>query len=131
MINHTIETKTSPVILTFQLQKEKEPAIASICKSLGIRLSAVPARDYAQKLGYLAGVKGFPREKSIYDGMPFPAEMLVFSGLNSDQVDAFLAEYKKTGLPAIGLKAIVTPHNVFWTAEALFRELMKEHLSLR
>lgn len=121
----------SQVILTFQLQKEKESKVASICKSLGIRLIAVPIKDYAQKLGYLAGVKGFQREKAIYDGAPFPVEMLVFSGMNSEQVDAFLVEYKKTGLPAIGLKAVVTLYNVVWTAEALFCELMKEHLSCK
>lgn len=123
------ENNMSQVILTFQLQKEKEDGVAPICKVLGIRLTAVPMKDYAQKLGYLAGVKGFPREKAIYGGIPFPAEMLVFSGMDSSQVDAFLAEYKKTGLPAIGLKAVITPHNVFWTADELFRELMKEHLS--
>ena len=119
----------SQVILTFQLQKEKEDAIAAICKSRGIKLLEIPVKDYNQKLGYLAGVKGFSREKAVYDGAPFPAEMLVFSGMDSEQVDIFLVEYKKTGLPAIGLKAVVTPHNVFWTADALFRELMKEHLA--
>lgn len=120
----------SQTILTFQLQKEKENAIAEICKRLGIRLKAIPARDYAQKLGYLAGIKGFPQEKVIFSGTPFPAEMLVFSGMNSDQVDMFLKQYKETGLPVIGLKAIVTPYNIFWTAEMLFSELMKEHLAV-
>ena len=119
----------SQVILTFQLQKEKEDAVASICKSLGIKLLGVPVKDYTQKLGYLAGVKGFSREKAVYDVTPFPTEMLVCSGMDPNQVDAFLAEYKKTGLPVIGLKAVVTPHNVFWTATELFRELMKEHLA--
>ena len=119
----------SQVILTFQLQKEKEDAMATICKPRGIKLLEIPVKDYAQKLGYLAGVKGLSREKAVYDGAPFPAEMLVFSGMDSEQVDIFLVEYKKTGLPAIGLKAVVTPHNVFWTADALFRELMKEHLA--
>jgi len=66
----------------------------------------------------------------VYSGPDFPAEMLVFSGMNSTQVEVFLAEYKKTGVPAVGLKAIVTPHNVFWTAEALFKELLKEHLHM-
>ena len=50
--------------------------------------------------------------------------------MDSEQVDVFLVEYKKTGLPAVGLKAVMTPHNVFWTADALFRELMKEHRTL-
>ena len=119
----------SQVILTFQLQKEKEDAMATICKSRGIKLLEIPVKDYNQKLGYLAGVKGFSREKAVYDVTPFPTEMLVFSGMDPNQVDAFLAEYKKTGLPVIGLKAVVTPHNVFWTATELFRELMKEHLA--
>ena len=120
----------SQVILTFQLQKEKEDAMATICKPRGIKLLEIPVKDYAQKLGYLAGVKGFSREKAVYDGAPFPAEMLVFSGMDSEQVDIFLVEYKKTGLPAVRLKAVMTPHNVFWTADALCRELMKEHRTL-
>ena len=119
----------SQVILTLQLQKDKEDAMATICKPRGIQSLETPVNDYAQNSGYLAGVKGFSREKAVYDGAPFPAEMLVFSGMDSEQVDIFLVEYKKTGLPAIGLKAVVTPHNVFWTADALFRELMKEHLA--
>ena len=85
--------------------------------------------DYAQKLGYLAGIQGFKREKAVYCGGAFPKEMLIFSGLNSNEVDTFLAEYKKTGLSPIDLKAIVTQHNVFWTPETLFRELMKEHFA--
>ena len=56
--------------------------------------------------------------------------MMVFSGMNPQQVDAFLAEYKATGGQPVALKAIVTSHNVFWTADALFRELVKEHFRL-
>ena len=82
----------SQVILTFQLQKEKEDAVASICKSLGIKLLGVPVKDYTQKLGYLAGVKGFSREKAVYDVTSFPTEMLVVSVMASNQVDVFLAE---------------------------------------
>ncbi|MDD7669048.1 MAG: DUF3783 domain-containing protein, partial [Agathobacter sp.] len=69
-------------------------------------------------------------EKKQYDGPDFATEMMVFSGMNPQQVDAFLAEYKATGGQPVALKAIVTPHNVFWTADALFRELMKEHFRL-
>ena len=117
-------------ILMFGLDKDKEKAI----RTVGSRIGAVPVtverRDYSQKLGTLAGVQGFSRDKTVYSGPNFPAEMRVFSGMNSTQVDVFLAEYKKTGVPAVGLKAIVTPHNVFWTAEALFKELLKEHLHM-
>lgn len=115
-------------ILTFKLEREKDAAVDVICRRLGIRKIEVPVKDYGQKLGYLAGISGFSKEKGVYDKAPFPAEMLVFSGMDSSHLDAFLAEYKKTALPAISLKAVVTSHNIFWTAEMLFRELMKEHL---
>lgn len=115
-------------ILCFKLGKEKDTATETICKKLKIRKIEVPIEDYGQKLGYLAGITGFPREAVSYNKAPFPAEMLVFSGMDSDQIDAFLKEYKKTALPAVGLKAVVTSHNIFWSAETLFTELMKEHL---
>ncbi|MCI9067380.1 MAG: DUF3783 domain-containing protein [Lachnospiraceae bacterium] len=118
----------SRTVLTFKLEHTKDAAVASICRKLDIRKIEVPVEDYGQKLGCLAGISGFPKEKIPYGKAPFPKEMLVFSGMDSEHLDAFLSEYKKTALPAIGLKAVVTSHNIFWTAEALFAELMKEHL---
>lgn len=118
-------------ILMFGLDKKKEAAVRSAATVIGATVVDVPRKDYSQKLGALAKVQGFSREKIVYNGPDFPAEMLVFSGMNSTQVDAFLAEYKKQGVPAIGLKAIVTQHNVFWTPEALFKELLREHMQLK
>lgn len=116
-------------ILEFRLDKDKHAAVKEICKRLGIQTVAVERRDYGQKLGALAGVRGFHKEKEEYNGPELPAEMLVFSGMNSGQVDLFLAEYKKSSAAPIGLKAVVTPDNVFWSADTLFRELMREHMS--
>lgn len=117
-------------ILMFGLDQNKEAAVRTVAATIGATVVAVPRKDYSQKLGTLAKVQGFSRDKTAYTGPDFPAEMLVFSGMNSAQVDMFLAEYKKQGVPAIKLKAIVTPHNVFWTAEALFKELLQEHLRM-
>ena len=50
------------------------------------------------------------------------------SRINYGQKLGFLAGYKQTGAASIPLKAILTPHNIFWTAEALYQELFKEHL---
>ncbi|MCM1282829.1 MAG: DUF3783 domain-containing protein [Muribaculaceae bacterium] len=115
----------SQIILTFQLDPQKDAAVQKICTQLGIQRKNILPKDYSQKLGYLAGVQGFSREKAGAS-MPFSAEMLVFSGMNSDQVDAFLDAYKKTALSPVRRKAVITPSNVFWTAEALFCELTKE-----
>lgn len=117
-------------ILEFRMEQNKHEAIAEICERLGIQTIEVPRRDYAQKLGALAGIAGFQREKKIYGGPELPAEMLVFSGMNSDQLDAFLAEYRACGLPVIGLKAVITADNVFWDVEMLFQELLSEHMKM-
>ena len=99
-------------------------------EKIGVDVTAVNRRDYGQKIGTLAEISGFHKNGKIYNGPDFAIEMLVFSGMDSQQVDAFLAEYKATGLPPVALKAIVTPYNVSWTADALLRELMKEHIQL-
>lgn len=116
------------IILTFGLNKEKLSAVRNIAEKNNIRIKEISRADYSQKLGFLSGIQGFNKEKAIYNGPAFPMEMMVFSGIDSAQMNTFLTEYKQTGVPAIPLKAIITPHNVFWTAEALFNELLKEHL---
>ena len=114
-------------ILLFHVEAGKAQRIESLCRKLGIRTSRVKLSSYSQKLGYLAGISGFRRENSSYAGAEFPSEMMVFSGMNSDMLDCFLEEYKKAFIPPIGLKAVLTPHNIFWRAEDLYRELFKEH----
>ena len=94
----------------------------------GIRQRKVTGGEYNQKLGYLAGIAGFNKEPGASVKGALSGEMLVFSGIDSDGVDAFLASYKETGAAPIGLKAILTPHNVFWSVEQLYQELMKEHV---
>lgn len=114
-------------ILLFHVEQGKAGRIENICRDLGIRISRIKPSAYTQKLGYLAGITGFHRENTTYTGMDFPSEMMVFSGMDSDMLDCFLDEYKKASIPPIGLKAVLTPHNIFWSAKELYRELSKEH----
>ena len=114
-------------ILMFNVSKEKRDKIIQMCKTLGILTRTVDRPQYNQKIGALAEISGFKEDQEIYMKEEFPMEMLVFSGMNQQQVDLFLKEYKNRRIEQIGCKAIVTPDNVFWTAEKLFRELLKEH----
>lgn len=114
--------------ITFSYKRDKYAVIQNVCRTLGIRIIDVARKDYSQKLGTLAQIQGFTREAKKYDGPEFPAEMLIFSEMNSDQVDAFLAEYKKAGVEPIALKAVITGNNIFWTAERTQKELLREHL---
>ena len=117
------------IILTFGLGKEKIKVVRSIAQKNRIQIKEISRKDYNQKLGVLAGIQGFAKEKVIYNGPDFPLEMIVFSGIDSAQIDTFLADYKQTGAQPVPLKAIITPQNIFWTVETLFKELWKEHLS--
>lgn len=116
------------IILTFGLDKEKLRAVRGAAQKNGIQIKEISRKDYSQKLGVLAGIQGFSKEKAIYNGPDFPLEMMIFSGIDSAQMDTFLADYKKTDTPSVPLKAIITPHNIFWSADKLFQKLWKEHL---
>lgn len=118
-----------PQILLFHVNPNKAKQIEAICRSLKIQVTKIKPSSYSQKLGYLAGISGFNRENTTYTGPEFPSEMMIFSGMDSSLVDTFLAKYKEASIPPIGLKAIITPHNIFWSAENLYKELFKEHQS--
>lgn len=108
--------------------EKKNQGSPQYCSKNRIQIKEISRKDYNQKLGALAGIQGFAKEKVIYNGPDFPLEMIVFSGIDSAQIDSFLADYKQTGAQTVPLKAIITPQNIFWTVEALFKELWKEHL---
>ena len=57
------------VILLFGLKKEKEKAVRTVAQKLGANVTEVVRKDYGQKLGALAGIKGFPKEKKQWAGL--------------------------------------------------------------
>ena len=116
-------------VLVFHMERAKEKQIRLLCRRLNIEVVKVAARDYRQKLGSLAGIVGFAKE-TVTDGVELDGEMMIFSGMDSAAMDRFLAEYRKDGIEPVSLKAVITPHNIFWTAEEVYRELEREHASL-
>ncbi len=116
-------------ILLFHIKPDKIKQIETICHSLKLHAVKVKPSSYNQKLGYLSGITGFNRENVTYNGPDFPSEMMVFSGMDSDMVDLFLYKYKTASIPPIGLKAVITPYNIHWSALDLYKELFKEHQS--
>ena len=67
--------------------------------------------------------------QNVPTGYSLP-ELIIFSGLKDNKLDEFLAEYKKMGIAPIGLKAVVTIHNVNWTMYELAEELVRERISI-
>lgn len=113
-------------ILLFHVEKGKSDKIKTMCHRLGIRTITVPKTRYHHALGTLLNIGNFPVQESPAE--EFTMEMMVFSGLTSEELDLFLEAYRESGIAPIPLKAIVTPTNVFWSAVRLYRELTKEYL---
>lgn len=121
----------SKVVLAYRLTKEKEKAVREICRKQNICMKPVGKTLYNQSLGFLAGIAGIKKQPGAFVGEELAEEMLVFCGLTGELLDNFLAAYKETGIEAVALKAIVTPHNIFWNSEQLFQELYRERQEMR
>ena len=59
-------------------------------------------------------------------GMLCIGEMLIFSGVSGQEMDAVLAALRQADL-IVPLKATVTMYNYSWNGYAIYQELSKEH----
>ncbi|MBP3458148.1 MAG: DUF3783 domain-containing protein [Lachnospiraceae bacterium] len=121
----------SKKVLLFQVNKAKKEQIEALCQDLDIEVVTVEYKQYLEPLGVIAGIQGIPKSGKIYNGMELPMEMMVFSGIHPEFLDVFLKKYREYHIEPIGLKAILTPTNVFWNGEQLYKELLKEHMSFQ
>ena len=108
-----------PVILFYNLENSKGRTLKMLCLRLKIKI-------HIETLGALAGIDGFPLKEDVYIGDGFTDEMLVFKGFDNALLDRFLVEFKKLHLTRIGLKAVLTEHNINWDSIALHEELLAE-----
>lgn len=116
-------------VLLFQVNKTKKEQIEALCRNLDIEVVTVDHKQYLEPLGVIAGIQGIPKSGKTYEGTDFPTEMMVFSGIHPEFLDVFLQKYRELHIEPIRLKAILTPTNVFWNAEQLYKELLKEHMN--
>ena len=114
-------------ILLFNVNEIKAALIASVCGGMGVRVVKIYQAQYGEKVGALAGMPMLPITGEPYRGEPFGQEMMVLCFFEKNGLDAFLDAYRSAGIPAIGLKAVLTPHNAGWSPAQLYRELEKEH----
>ena len=112
-----------PKILLFNINIFKQSSIIALCSELEMEAAPVPSSQMGNSIGNIFSQTAKGREPSLV----FHDEMLVFCGLSSQQLDAFLASYRKKGIPPIPLKAVLTQYNAKWTPYRLCSELKKEH----
>ena len=121
-------------ILLFSVKEEQAEKIKEFCLSLGIESLTVERRNFAKPLGSILGIPAGASHTAGNTVKPyrmtgFPSPMMVFCGLEQEDLDAYLSGYAAAEIEKIPLKAVLTPHNVAWTAEQLYEELMEEHRS--
>ena len=123
--------KNTKIVLAFEIKQEKEQLIKSCCASVDADYQRMLPSDHKKTLGSLAGITGIPA-KTTADSMgeKIEQEMLVFSGFDSEELEAFLDLYRMQGIEKIDYKATVTMYNIFWTPEMLYQELKKEHAAM-
>lgn len=116
-------------VLLYNIGKDKLPKIQFVLFKLGLRARQVSPTEYAQPIGYLAGLEGIaPTEEA--PGEPFTGEMLVMAGLSPQQFSAFLNALRQNRC-TVALKAVLTETNAAWDSQRLHRELSAEHEALQ
>ncbi len=120
-------------------ETSKEKQVVNLCRKLGLKTRKLKDSDAKITVGTLTGngkINVSPNSQmlntanqNVPTGYSLP-ELIIFSGLKDNKLDEFLAEYKKMGIAPIGLKAVVTIHNVNWTMYELAEELVRERISI-
>lgn len=119
-----------PVLLFYNLDNETGRRIKLLCLRLKIKIRMISPEQYNQPLGALFGMEGIEPVPETYEGEGFSEEMLVFKGFDNGLLDMFLREYGKARIPRVGLKAVLTEHNIRWDSIALHKELMQEEAAM-
>ncbi len=122
-----IKTTNEQILLYGIKDIEKERKLKGILIRMGVRIRNVSVDWCGEKVGYLAGIKGFEKSVDANEGKdPVPEEMLIMRGFTNTRLDMLLKEMRKANV-RVNLKAIITEHNQQWNLWELYEELKKEH----
>ena len=128
--NTMIKTTGEQVLLYGIKDIEKERKIKSILIRMGVKIRNISTDLCGEKVGYLAGIRGFEPTSDIDNTrLPVEEEMLIMRGFTGPRLDTLLKEMRKANA-RVNLKAIITEHNQHWNLFELYEELKKEHESM-
>lgn len=112
-----------PTVLLFHLDPEKHAPLMATAARLQIQVKHVPPAQSGQTLSALLGLSPLDEDAA---GGEMQQEMMVMADFTRRMMDDFLGGLRTLGMKPIRLKAVVTPTNMGWTADALCRELLEE-----
>ena len=115
-------------VLLFHVDDKKSQEIYRVAEPLGLPCLRIPESDSGKTLAVLTGRE--PDRAVFAPASPLSREMLVMDDLNPIQFRLFLDSLRLRRISVL-LKAVVTEHNLPWTAAELHRELLAEHTAIQ
>lgn len=122
--------KREEKVLLYQfLDEERLQAARDVLRRLGIASEALPASCWAQKIGFLLGLKGYsavsePEDKKAFI---FSHEVIILYNIQNRRLDQVLGALS-TAIGRMRYKAVVTPMNRLWSLRRLCETMQKEHV---
>ena len=117
-------------ILLYHATDERKKQITNACRLMKIKVKEITQKDFAQKVGFLAGIKGYEANTDPVPEKVPQVEIMILHNFSKKNVDAFLKKMRALGIASTGIKATVTQINKDWTFSMLANELLEEHLIL-
>ncbi|MCI8951079.1 MAG: DUF3783 domain-containing protein [Lachnospiraceae bacterium] len=128
------------------LTKKQTGLLKSVLIRMGVRIKNIGPDQISEKVGVLAGVPNcFPESSSpeshknlsesfnpdsTKEQKNICQDVLVLYRFTDSRMDLLLSNLRKSGVPKIPLKAVVTPQNAHWPFYRLYEELKEEHETL-
>ena len=114
------------LILLYGIEEDRFQKLQKMFETLQIETIPITKDMLVQTVGYCAGMQGFEKISTSYDGELPPYEMMLMSGIVQKRLQEILNIMRQSGL-VIERKAVITPTNRDWPFLKLYQEICKEH----
>ncbi len=118
------------MILLYSYPNEIHKKIADICLACEIECKKIPKKRFLQTIGNHTGAPGHEGTGEIYEGNDLAEPVMLIAGMSGRELDRILDTLKDLGVPSVGVKAVVTSHNINWTILDLYEELVRERAAM-
>ncbi len=118
------------MILLYSYPNEIHKKIADICLACEIECKKIPKKRFLQTIGNHTGAPGHEGTGEIYEGNDLAEPVMLLAGMSGGELDRILDTLKNLGVPSVGVKAVVTSHNISWTILDLYEELVRERAAM-
>lgn len=118
------------MILLYSYPNEIHKKIADICLACEIECKKIPKKRFLQTIGNHTGAPGNEGTGEIYEGNDLAEPVMLIAGMSGGELDRILDTLKNLGVPSVGVKAVVTSHNISWTILDLYEELVRERAAM-